>query len=60
MSLIKKQLQCLYDDSMFYSGNIIAEQMILGKKYKFIEPFDRQSQQQWQEERKNEFKTRTV
>ena len=50
MSMIKRILQYLYDDQE-YIGNVIAEQIILGKKYKFVEPLDRQDQRQWQDEK---------
>lgn len=52
MSFVKRQLQDLYDDQS-YIGNVLAEQMILGKRYTFVEVHDRQDQRQWQEELRN-------
>ena len=52
MSMIKRQLQELYDDQLF-CHKVIEEQVILGKRYVFVEFSDRQDQRQWQEERRN-------
>ena len=53
MSFVKRQLQEIYDDQE-YVGNVIAEQMILGKRYTFVEFSDRQDQRPWQEERRDQ------
>lgn len=50
MSMIKRILQDLYDDQQ-YCQKVIEEQVMLGKKYKFVEFLDRQDQRQWQDEK---------
>ncbi len=55
MSLMKRKLQELYDDQLFMQ-RVIEQQIINGKRYVFVEYLDRQSQQQWQEERSDQDK----
>jgi hypothetical protein len=46
---MKRLLQAIYDDYMFVPNSEVIEQIIGGKKYRFILPQDRQDQRQWQE-----------
>lgn len=55
ISLMKRKLQELYDDQLFMQ-RVIEQQIINGKRYVFVECVDRQSQQQWQEERSDQDK----
>ena len=49
VSEMKRLLQAIYDDHMFVHDSEVIEQIIGGKKYRFVLPQDRQDQRQWQE-----------
>lgn len=55
--MMKRLLQQLYDDYLFCKEQVVHEQIILGKRYVFVEFVERESQQQWQESLRNQEET---